>query len=278
MRYLWFYANAINYMEILNTKKPIPKACLLFVMLLIPCLGYSQSIWVQQSEDETIIGVEAKIPAVDGEGADSPSGVLVIYSQIPLSISNGFNLRVNIPSVRFGCCGRIGGPYLGIEYVLDDIDLSVDLGVRLPAYDALSPGFGAVVNKYNPGAFIPEYTTVLINVDYKYETQSGLILRVGGGPHLFVSDGDRRDNELLVKYYGQLLYDSGNFAYGAGFIGIANVVEGNLTVASRTTHSFGLLGSYDFGTLTAGAYFRFPIEGGNQAINYVGGLNLSVAF
>ncbi len=265
-------------MKSIFLKLSLKKICLLFLMLAFPFLGYSQSVWVHQPKTEATVGLEAMIPSLEGDGADSPTGVMVIYSQIPFS--NNYSLQLEVPIVRLGDLDtEVSNPYLGIEYVNYKINLAADLGVRLPVSEELgvSP-FGIVVNPYNIGAFLPNMTTVLLNLDYRYVIASpGVIVRIGGGPHLLLPDAG--ESELLMKYYGQVLFDTGKFLFGGGLLGLVIITAEVQSIEERTLHSFGLMGSYDFGTLNAGAYLHLPLNNMiNEVANYVVGLNLTVSF
>lgn len=256
----------------------LKNGCLLLLFLILPLLGYSQSIWIKQPETETTIGLESVIPAFEGDGYDSPTGLLFVYANIVLA--HDVNLQVDLPVSRLGNSDTgIGNPYLGIEFSVPDKNLKFDLGVRLPAFDfSLASGLGVVLQPHRVGTFWPDGVTITVNADYRYGTGPGFFFRVGGGPVLIFPDSFD-DGELLLKYYGQLLYNINQLTFGGGLVGRASVTAGGLTLEERTLHSVGLLGSYDFGMLNAGAYLRRSLDDAlNDALNFVAGLNLAVSF
>lgn len=260
------------------TKSHAITICVLVLMFAVPFSAYSQTVWVDDTNTETTVGIEVMIPSLEGNEADSPTGALFIYAHIPLS--SNYSLQLDVPVARLGEFDTVvGNPYIGAEYINDMRNFRADLGVRIPVDDDFQAAsiIGILANPYAIGSFVPEVTTAVLNLDYRHRTSSNLILRMGGGPSvLFPKYGD---TEMVFKYYGQLLYDTGQFRFGGGLLGRAVITEDSESLDERTIHAAGILGSYDFGQINAGAYLRLPLNDTvNDALNYILGLNVSVGF
>jgi hypothetical protein len=261
-----------------------------FILLLI--FGFqsrssAQSVWVDQDESESVVGIELLIPSLsDVYSTDFPTSAVVLYGRFWA----GDNVRIDVDlpishvSVSEGDLSEtdIGNPYVGAGFMNAENGVSFDIGVRLP----LAPNFnisnpndnlglftGFLVENYNVGKYAPETFSITSQVKYRWQNPSGLIVKVGGGPDVIFPPDDA-DAEFYLNYHSQLLYGTENFRIGAGFTGLLIVTESDRSFGERTIHELGIISGYDFGPMDAGAYLRIPLDDEiSSDVDFVLGLN-----
>lgn len=254
----------------------------LFLIFVVTSSGQGQSGWVDSDEYKSKVGLELMIPSFDDMlGSEFPTSALLIYTQISLSEKAG--LKINVPISHFSSSFAdmsetgIGNPYLGIIFYDINPDLDLDLGLRLPlaSEDNFGLTTGALIENYNLGIYSPETFSVTSNLKYCWKEESGLIIKMGGGPDV-IKPKDQ-DTELLANYYGQVLYGPDDFMVGIGITGLVIVTESDLSFSERSIHDLGITGSIDFNSVQTGAYLRITLDDDlNDEINFVLGLNLTV--
>lgn len=253
-------------------------ALLLFIATLtaVPLTGQAQNIWVEEPEGETEVGLDFRIPSFDGLNSEGMAFANYFYSNIALGRKT--TLQLDLPISHFSNGGGeanfgMGNPYVGLQFGAPYASTKFDMGLRLPLQSEFErahySGFGT--ENYTHGAFIPDATSLISNIHYRYNKRSGLGFRIGGGPELVaVKDGDA---ELFLKSYTQLLYNMGYTTFGGGLNGRWFATAGGGDFSSQTNFNLGLFGSRDFGQVSSGAYLEAPLD--NAQINYMIGLNLS---
>ncbi|MBN2732006.1 MAG: hypothetical protein JXR26_06230 [Balneolaceae bacterium] len=251
---------------------------ILFITTLtvVPLAGQAQNIWVEEPEGETEVGLDFRIPSFNGFNVDGVAFANYFYSNIALGRKT--TLQLDLPISHFSNGGResnfgVGNPYVGLQFGAPNASTKFDLGVRLPLQNEfeLAHTAGFITENYTRGAFIPDATSLISNIHYRYNKRSAFGFRVGGGPELVaVKDGDA---ELFLKSYTQLLYNMGYTTFGGGLNGQWFATAGGGDFSSQTNFNLGLFGSRDFGQVSSGAYMEVPLD--NAQINYMIGLNLS---
>lgn len=259
------------------------------LLLLLNSTSVAQSIWVDAEESKSLIGAELMIPAIDDMvTTEFPTSVVLLYSRIRLN--DAVSIKVDLPISHFSVDGDlsetdIGNPYLGIGLHNMTPGLSLDMGVRLPfapknkltePESNLGLITGALIENHNLGIYMPDTYSLTANFNYRWESDTGLILKVGGAPDLIVPNGDF-DNEFLFNYYGQILYGGSDFNIGAGLTGLYLTTEEGISNGDRTIYNLGLLGSYNFDAVKLGTYLRVPLDDDiNDILNFVLGLNIAL--
>lgn len=270
-------------------KKHVLRISLVVALTLIVAIpGIAQTVWVTQTGHGSKAGIELQIPSFDFIEADFPTSVVYLYSHFALS--KKYTLKAELPLSHFssnnffGFGGSIsdtdvGNPYIGVYISNPESSLGFDLGVRLPLASGNNFGgfTGLLAETQDFTPFIPDIYVFNGITTYNYRNNSGLMIKVGGGPQLVVSTNS--DTELFAKYFGQVLYNTDNIIFGGGLTGQAIVTEGSFTFSDATIHGLGLLGSYDFSNMTLGGSLKFPLDDGlNDIVNIVLGINTSFSF
>jgi len=229
--------------------------------------------------EKQLLALKLCIPSLYIANGEDPIFAAYLYSHIP--ISEQFTLQFDLPISYLNGVGHgigIGNPYVGLQYGSVNSGIKVDLGLRLPlASDNGTSLAGFVSDTYNVTPFVPNVFGIISNIHYRYEAESGLILRLGGGPELVVPD--EGDEDLFVKYYGQLLYGVNDFTFGAGITGRVITTLQGLSFSERANHNLGITGSHDFDKATLGAHLYFPVDdsftGIEDLVDYVFAVNVT---
>jgi len=243
-----------------------------------------QTVWADDTEKGSTIGLELMIPSIDeGFNSEAPTSVFMLHGSY--LIKDVLSLKINLPLSHFSSGDfsetDIGNPYLGVRMHNVNHGLDVDLGVRLPlAPEQENAGLltGLLIENYNLGTYLPETFSVTTNMKYHWKNDGGLNLRIGGGPDFVLPSGDS-DNEFLINYFGKVLYGNDEVQIGAALTGLLIITEEDLSFGDRTIHDIGILGSYDFGAVRTGAYLRVPLDDEiNDLLSLVAGLNILLSF
>lgn len=268
-------------------KSLFSKTFLLSLLLSAVCTGVSSTaygqIWTDHNEhDPGIVSVEAMIPAFDDFlGAEAPSSTWELYTRFP--VTGNLSVIASLPVSHFETSGRaladisetsIGNPFLGVRIKTTSHNVDIDAGVRLPVASNDDTGLltGILIDNHSLSRFTTETTTFSGVLRYHRDWESGLILRAGIGPEIWLPD---EGSELIATYYGQLLYRSDPLTLGAGFSGLNLVTESDISFGDRTLTDIGILGSYRFGNFRTGAFLRFPLDDEiSDFLDFVLGINL----
>lgn len=252
---------------------------LIGVLTALPQAGQAQNVWIEQPERETEIGLDFRIPSFDGFNVEGITFSNYFYANIVLGRKT--TLQVDLPVSHFSNGGGesnfgVGNPYIGIQFGAPNASTKFDLGVRLPLQSEfeLAHTTGFITENYTFGAFIPDATTLVSNIHYRYNKNDGFGLRVGGGPELVaVKDGGA---ELVLKSYAQLLYNINNTRFGGGFSGRWIATAEGADFSDVSNFNLGFFGSRDLGPVSSGVYVEVPLSDNiSSSVNYIIGLNLS---
>lgn len=256
---------------------------ILFIATLtvVPLTGQAQNVWVEEPDGETEIGLDFRIPAFGNDFEDVQGIAFANYLYSNIVLGNNTTLQLDLPLSHYSNGGGeanfgIGNPYVGVQFGAPNAATKFDLGVRLPLLRNFERAHfsGIATENYTRGAFIPKATTIVSNIHYRYNRKSGLGFRIGGGPEAFFPSGG--SGEVLLKSYIQLLYRTGNTTIGSGLNGRWYATASGGDFSDQSNFNFGLLGSHDFGSISAGAYLEVPIDNNlGTPIDYMLGLNLS---
>lgn len=274
-------------MKKINSFKPA-----LVVLLLI--FGFqirssAQSVWIDEGERTSKVGIEAMIPSLSdfNSDVDFPTSAVVLYGQI--RANDRLSIKIDLPVSHLSVGDSdisetdIGNPYIGIAIFNKESSVLFDLGFRLPlapSFNISDPGnnaglfTGVLVENYNLGKYVPETFSITSQIKYRWQNPAGLIVKFGGGPDLIFPPDDA-DAELFLNYHSQFLFSTGDFRIGAGFTGLLFISENDISFGDRTIHDLGILSVYDFGPIEAEAYLRVPLDDEiRNDLNFVLGLNL----
>lgn len=250
------------------------------------CMG--QSVWVDEGDRRSAVGVELMIPSFDDlDFIEFPTSALTLYGRA--FVGNAVSMKASLPISHLSEEGGIsetdiGNVYLGFEFHDLSPGLNIDLGLRILTAPDDGSGIvtGILIENYNLGIYMPETFSLSSNLKYRHQSETGLIVRAGGGPDVLIPTDDGngvfdRKTELFLNYYGQVLYGTDNFSIGGGLMGLLFVTEEDLSFGDRTLHDLGIMGSYSFDSAKLDAYIRFPIgeDEFDGFVDFVLGLNLS---
>ena len=269
-------------MKVIANKIRLFISSLLVMLFLMTSSGYSQSVWVEEPDGNSEIGIDFRIPSFDGFDVEGITFANYLYSNVV--ISNNIMLQLDLPISHYSNGGGesnfgIGNPYVGFQFRSADASTRFDVGVRLPLQNDLEQAHttGFVTENYSIGAYFPEATTLVLNIHYRYNNSSGLGFRLGGGPELIaVNEGD---TEVFLKSYAQLLYKIDNTTFGGGVNSRWYATADGGTFSDLTNYNLGISGSREWDTFTTGAYIEVPLSDNiSSSLNYIVGLNLSINF
>ncbi len=246
----------------------------------------AQSIWMQKS-DLPSIGVEIlKANFDDFEDVSFSTSLIYLTTQIPFSEKFVFvgELPVSHADFTFQSFNfsetSVGNPYVGVKFLLEDSPASFELGLRpnvtpddKPA--AATTAFNTDVDRFE--AFIPKLVTFLGRVHYKQQTSGNFVVRLDGGPTLwvFTDNGINNKTQFWVNYTGMIGYEGQFFNLLGGITGRLRMSQSG-SFGERSTHQLGVTAGLNLGHVKPGLHFRVPIDNQlNNVINYVIGLNLN---
>lgn len=179
----------------------------------------------------------------------------------------------------------IGNPYVGIE--LGEQDLYFEYGVRLPFHRrsgdwdnlALVVGSSAVINRVE--AYSPDFNLSFNGiVNYKRTTESGITIRLRGGPLFSFPRDESNGTEAFMIFSGQLWYETQYFTLGGGVSGrtifLGNNLSG-LSLAERTIQQLGFTIAHTAGRVRPGIHVRLPLDDDlSNIFNVVYGFNVGI--
>jgi len=247
----------------------------------------AQSIWTQQVEPPSI-GLEIlKANFDDFNDVAFSTSLIYITTQIPFSEQFVFVGELPISHADFTFQSfnfsetSVGNPYVGVKLMLENSPASFEFGLRpnvtpddKPA--AATTAFNTDVDRFE--AFIPKLVTFLGRVHYKQQTGGNFVVRLDGGPTLWVFTDNGIDNktQFWVNYSGMVGYDGQFFNLFGGITGRVRMSQSG-SFGERSTHQLGVTAGLNLGHVKPGLHFRVPIDNQlNNVINYVIGLNLNV--
>jgi len=173
-------------------------------------------------------------------------------------------------------------PYIGLEFLSRRQKTSVELGVRLPVADegkGLAAQAGILSDFDRFDAFVPNILTINGLVNVNSVSPGGFAFRLRSGPNFWIvtdsNNGSGDDVELLLKYAGELGYDTQQLSLSAGISGLLIATESDLDLGERTLHQFIAAATVGLGNVRPGIQFRLPLDE-DTGIDYVLGANVAI--
>ena len=176
----------------------------------------------------------------------------------------------------------IMNPYIGLEFLSRRQKTSFEVGVRLPVADedkALAAQAGILSDLDRFDAFIPNILAINGLLHVNSVSSGGFAFRLHAGPNFWVltdtNNGVEDGVELLLKYAGELGYDTEQLSLSAGISGLLIATESDLDLSERTLHQFIAAVTVGLGNVRPGIQFRLPLDE-NTGIDYVLGANVAI--
>ena len=182
----------------------------------------------------------------------------------------------------------IGNPAFGLRF--DHNNLFIDVGLRLPFAKNGFGGFvGAIADIDRQEAFVPDLMPLYGMVKTKISISKFSIRPYGGATFNIRVERDKlgvdylrsvfraraNDGELFVVYGGEGGFELGQFYIG-GTYSARTWVSSGVSFGTGSINQVSLRAQYDFGQITPGAIFRFPVD--DILLDSVFGLNCAFEF
>ena len=166
----------------------------------------------------------------------------------------------------------IGNPAFGLRF--DHNNLFIDLGLRLPLAKNGFGGFiGAIADIDRQEAFVPDLMPLYGTIRTKLSISKFSLRPYGGATFNIRVERDKlgvdylrsvfraraNDGELFVLYGGEGGFDLGKF-YVGGAYSARTWVSSGVSFGTSSINQVSLRAKYDFGKITPGAIFRFPVD------------------
>ena len=170
----------------------------------------------------------------------------------------------------------IGNPAFGLRF--DHNNLFIDVGLRLPFAKNGFGGFvGAIADIDRQEAFVPDLVPLYGMIKTKISISKFSIRPYGGATFNIRVERDKlsgeyfrnylrnvfsaraNDGELFVLYGGEGGFDLGKFYIGGAYSARTWVSSG-VSFGTGSINQVSLRAQYDFGQITPGAIFRFPVD------------------
>ncbi|HEX9654909.1 MAG TPA: hypothetical protein VGA99_14470, partial [bacterium] len=156
-----------------------------------------------------------------------------------------------------------------------------EFGLRPPImsdskFNAASAGFSADVDRFE--AFNPETFIAALRANYRQKMASDVVIRVRGGPVLFVYTNDAGDKtDLLIDYSIQAGYEGTAVHLMSGLTGRFFASSDDGDFGERSVHQLGVSANLILGETRPGIHLRLPLDKDlREGIDFVFGLNLAV--
>jgi len=266
--------------------RPVAFFTLFIITSTAPASVYGQ-IWTDYNEhDPGIIAVEVMIPSFDNAlNVEAPSSALELYARFP--VAENISLIASLPISHYEATGSflggdvsetaLGNPYLGARFGSERSgDFNFEFGARVPVASVNDTGLltGQLIENHVLGRFLTETVTLTGMVRYQRDQESGIVLRAGGGPDVWIPTEGGPATELVITYYGQILYRSEALTVGAGFTGLTLITDADLSYGDRTLNDLGVMLSYDSGGFRIGGHLKVPLDDEvNDFLNYTLGVH-----
>jgi len=166
----------------------------------------------------------------------------------------------------------IGNPALGLRF--DHENLFIDVGVRLPFAKSGFAGFmGALADIDRQEAFVPDILPLYGMIKTKISLSKFSLRPYGGAAFTIRVERDKlgfdylksvfgtraNDGELFVLYGGEGGFEFGKFYLG-GIYSARTWASSGVSFGTSSINQVSIQAKYDFGTVTPGAIFRFPLD------------------
>jgi len=262
----------------------------------------AQEIWLGSGR-RSAVSVEFLRPDLKMPGSDQSFASAAIFATGRLAVGKATTLVVELPyafgRVTYGYSpggggisgsgSTLGNPYIGIEGGRDGNSFFGELGVRVPLVSdqSLSPLLvGTFADLEREDEFLSKVVTVSAFANLRASSPSGFVVRVRGGPLLWIptaqyvltSPGGPNSGaaELWFAYAVQAGYQSRSATILGGVGGRAILTE---DVSNRFIDQLVFSASYRVDGLRPGVSVRLPIDNGrDQIVGSTIGVSLSVDF
>ncbi len=248
------------------------------VLCLAPCTVYAQSVWMEFDKTHSM-SVEIERP--QGPRSDQTFWTAFISTQIRVAPKTSLvvELPVQNPFGSGAVARLIGNAYVGIRTHSTGPGF-FEMGLRAPlASDRIGSIIGVISNPIDR-RFALAGSNWSLSGSYNnfVRRDNGLVTRIRAGVQATTApSGSGRDGELLGKYSAQLGFDrAGVFVLG-GISGGGIINESSESFSDRTLHQIGIQASYGKGRVRPGIQLRVPLDRATQSVDYVFGINVSVA-
>lgn len=255
-------------------------AFILTIIIFSSQTVFSQSIWVEDFENESKVGVELIVPSYsftgDERGVDFATN---IYTNIP--ISRTWMVKVAFPISRFDGGGSklsSGNPFVGFQHFVPNSGFKLDFGARLPTIQQSQSISYLPRETFGVASYNELITAVRFNLHYKWNSDSNWSYNIGQGLEaVAAADGPMA---LLFKFYGQAHYKvNDQLKVGFGIDGDLLTNRNHYLYAGRSRIQLGLVGSYDLGKVEVGGYIKESLFFAfDSDPNLIMGLNFKVSF
>ena len=239
----------------------------LIFVITYPAGGSAQSIWTAQYPGEHSVTLEIMKPNFSGRSNFSfATSVLFLSTSIPLSDQT--NIVLDLPFSHAGSSrssdNTVGNPYVGIELGAQNARVYPEFGVRLPVLTSFgdrgsSVGVGRFSDFDRFEAFTPDIFSISGMLNYQQRVDSGLTLRLRGGPILSI-DPSGGSSEWILAYSAQAWYQGQQIRIGAGISGRAFLTNGDDSIGERMVDQLGFTATLISGEYQPGIHIRVPID------------------
>jgi len=218
----------------------------LIIVITYPAGGSAQSIWTAQYPGEHSVTLEIMKPNFPGRSNFSfATSVLFLSTSIPLSDQT--NIVLDLPFSHAGSSrssdNTVGNPYVGIELGGQNAHVYPEFGVRLPVLTSF--GDGVLVGRLSDfdrlEAFTPDIFSISGMLNYQHRVDSGLTLRLRGGPILSINPSRgqfEKASEWILAYSAQAWDQGQQIRIGAGISGRA-ILTGDYSIGERMVDQLG---------------------------------------
>lgn len=277
-----------------NVHNLLRAAFAVILLIAVPSVGMSQSIWLPSSEGNSVslevfkadwagdnnVTFASSAWFLTGRYQASPS--IAIVGELPLSHFDSKSVGAFNPEAE----NAIGNPYLGILFNPENSGLIGEAGVRVPItsddkFGANLIGWFSEFDRWE--AFIPDLLTVRGRLGGKVISSSGNIHArfLGGGTFWIPTEGG--DPELFADVVGQIWFQEDQFMFGATFSGRSLLTVQGPSFTERSEFQFGFGASGTFGNVRPGFHVHIPLGGDGligvgEVVDAVFGVNITLLF
>lgn len=226
----------------------------------IPAVSGAQPLW-DQSHDNLVM-VEFQKPNL-ATSADIGFLTMAYFASVRIALGKGISFVGEVPFANlsfdgFGSENGFGNIYLGVEETRKDF--YGEFGIRIPtaSENTTSNLVGLVSDLDRWEAWIEDTWTVTGGLNYRHIPEGA----AGTRARLVVAGSiptQGNEPEFFGIYALQLLYKNKGGEFSMGFNGRLWLTKRG-SFAQRSTHQFGLAGSYTFGQFRPGLQFKVPLD------------------
>jgi len=233
-------------------------------------------------------------PFYNGEDNTSTlTGIYQLYCDVP--ISSKFNIVGNIPFINISneldenyynysfSENGVGNIFIGLQTRPEFSEIgmsSISFGILLPTADEDVSVNGVFINYSDILKFIPNSLGLYFNYAFYKKSEDGFNYGLEIGPNiLFPTEGQGRDEEILVHYAAGAGFRKEIFEINAEFLGIGIVTDDDDDLNERLIHQLSIGTILHFENVSPKLFYRFYINDNFEKIlDGVLGLGITVSF